>query len=292
MPSATRQLRGRSAFLESHATSYAETVHYSFHYQHAGSGLPIILVHGGGMWLYSFRHITGPLSLSHSVFSLDMPGYGFTVRRDRGSLLNNQAMTAALKEFMECQGLHRACLVGHSWGGGWVLAFALAFPGMVEKIVLIDSSGLDVPDVLEWELLKMPVLGRVFMRFLTPGMVCRRLRRSFHNASLVDEAMAMEVYLPLTIPANQKAQCMLSRNLSWKAVEEGLPVLSRPAMLIWGAQDRYLDVSLAGRLAGKVRDLRVEILQGCGHSPHEEMPGRVTDLIRNFLMPSGISVAG
>jgi pimeloyl-ACP methyl ester carboxylesterase len=166
---------------------------------------------------------------------------------------------------------------------------------MVDKIVLIDSSGLDVPDVLEWELLKMPVLGGVFMRFLTPGMVRRRLRRSFHNASLVDETMAMEVHLPLTIPANQKAQCMLSRNLSWKAVEEGLPVLSRPAMLIWGAQDRYLDVSLTGRFAGKVRDLKVEILQGCGHSPHEEMPGRVTDLIHDFLgknMPSGISGMG
>jgi pimeloyl-ACP methyl ester carboxylesterase len=283
MVSAMKQLMGRSTFLESHATSYAETDHYSFHYQHAGSGTPVILVHGGGMWLYSFRHITGPLSLSHSVFSLDMPGYGFTVIRDRGSLLNNLAMTSALKEFMECQGLHRACLVGHSWGGGWVLAFALAWPGMVEKIVLIDSSGLDVPDVLEWELLKMPVLGEIFLRILSPGMVKRRLMKSFHDTSLVDRAMAMEVYLPLCIPSNRKAQSRISRNLSWKTVEEGLPALMHPTMLLWGAQDRYLDVSLTERFGKKISGLRVEIIQGCGHSPHEERPGMVVDLLAGFL---------
>ncbi|HWR68327.1 MAG TPA: alpha/beta hydrolase, partial [Desulfomonilia bacterium] len=65
--------------------------------------------------------------------------------------------------------------------------------------------------------------------------------------------------------------------------EEGLPALMHPTMLLWGAQDRYLDVSLTERFGKKISGLRVEIIQGCGHSPHEERPGMVVDLLAGFL---------
>lgn len=276
-------LMERSPFLRSHATTHLETDTHVLHYILAGSGNPLILVHGGGMWLYSFRHILTPLSRVFMTCAPDMPGYGYTLIRDSRSPLGIRDMVGALKELMAGLGIGKASFVGHSWGGGWVLAFAMAFPDMVDRIVLIDSSGLDVPDVLEWELLKVPVLGEVFLGFLTQGMVRRRLRRSFHDPSLVDDDMVMEVFLPLSVPSNRKAQLTLSRNLSWKEVSRGLPSLMHEAMLVWGAQDRYLDVSLSGRFVERMHGLRVEILEGCGHSPHEELPGKVLSLICDFL---------
>ena len=278
-------IKGRSAYLRTHASGYVETGSSLMHHISTGSGSPVILVHGGGMWLYSFRHLMEPLSRSHEIHAIDMPGYGYTVTPDRQGAFDLETMVIALKEYLDARGIRKASFIGHSWGGGWVLAFALAYPHVVERIGLIDSSGLDVPDVFEWELLKIPVLGEMFLMLLTPGMVQRRLMKSFHDTSLVDRGMATEVYLPLCIPANRRAQSRISRGLSWKSVEQGLPTLRHPTMLIWGAQDRYLDASLADRFKEYIKDLKVEIIEGCGHSPHEERPGMVADLLSDFLGP-------
>lgn len=275
---------GESTYLRTHATEHIEAGGHALHHIRSGSGKPVLLVHGGGMWLYTFRHVIDPLSRVCEVHALDMPGYGYTLTTDHRAAVGCGTMVRALKAYLDARGIRKVSLVGHSWGGGWVLAFTLAWPDMVDRIGLIGSSGLDVPDVFEWRLLRIPVLGEAFLRALTPGMVRRRLTRSFHDTSLVDRDMAMEVYLPLRIPFNRKAQAMISRRLSWKSVEAGLPSLRVPAMLVWGAQDRYLHVSLAQRFREKIHGLRVEIIKDCGHSPHEEQPGPVADLLAGFIV--------
>jgi pimeloyl-ACP methyl ester carboxylesterase len=277
------RLMERSEYLQEHASSFLSTAHFRIHFLHAGSGLPMILIHGGGVWLYSFRHNIGPLSEISCVYALDMPGYGFTGIVNHALPMGLDTMTLAVREFMDGLHIDKATLVGHSWGGGWALAYALACPERVDRIVLIDSSGLDVPDVPEWELLKMPVIGGILLRFLTADMVRKRLELSFAHKDIVDDAMAREVYLPMKIPANRKAQTLLARNLSWSLIEKRLDKLDHRVLLIWGEQDRYLDVGLAKRFKEKIRNIRVEIIRDCGHSAHEEAPEKVNRFITEFL---------
>ena len=277
------RLMERSKYLQAHASSFLSTAHFRIHFLHAGSGLPMILIHGGGVWLYSFRHNIGPLSEISCVYALDMPGYGFTGIVNHALPMGLDTMTLAVREFMDGLHIDKATLVGHSWGGGWALAYALACPERVDRIVLIDSSGLDVPDVPEWELLKMPVIGGILLRFLTADMVRKRLELSFAHKDIVDDAMAREVYLPMKIPANRKAQTLLARNLSWSLIEKRLDKLDHRVLLIWGEQDRYLDVGLAKRFKEKIRNIRVEIIRDCGHSAHEEAPEKVNRFITEFL---------
>ena len=235
------------------------------------------------MWLYSFRHNLAPLSKMSSVHALDMPGYGYTGISDPCLRIDTDTMTIALKDFMDALHIDKATLVGHSWGGGWVLAYALAYPERVDSIVLINSGGLDVLDVFEWELLKMPILGSLLLRFLTLDMIKKRLELSFFKKGIVDDAMALEVHLPFRIPANRTTQALIARNLSWTNIERRLGELEHKVLLIWGEQDRYLDVELAGRFREKIKDLEVEIITECGHSAHEEAPERVNRLIMEFI---------
>lgn len=275
----------QSTYLRAHEGSFhcLDTGHFSIHYLHAGSGRPLILIHGGGMWLYSYRHTTKSLSENFSVHALDMPGYGRSRLMDPALPMDSSTMALALKEFMDSLGLGRASLVGHSWGGGWALAYALDHPERVDRIVLINSSGLDVPDVFEWELLKIPVVGSMLLRFLTLSMVRKRLELSFYRKGMVDDAMALEVLLPLKIPENRKAQASLARNLSWAGVERRLDELDHQVLLIWGEMDRYLDKALITRFRDRIRNLKAAIIPDCGHSAHEEAPEIVNGLITDFL---------
>jgi 2-hydroxy-6-oxonona-2,4-dienedioate hydrolase len=100
---------------------------------------------------------------------------------------------------------------------------------------------------------------------------------------MVDDAMAREVHLPMKIPANRKAQTLLARNLSWSLIERRLENLNHRVLLIWGEQDLYLDVGLAGRFKEKIKNIKVEIIKDCGHSAHEEAPEKVNRFITEFL---------
>lgn len=271
-----------SRFLREHATTFAETGPFRIHYLHAGSGRPLLMIHGGGIWLYSFRHNIGPLSRRFSVYAPDMPGHGFSTAGDHEPM-DNSTMVRAIRSFMDAMGIARASMAGHSWGGGWVLDFAEACPGRVDRLVLIDPAGLDVPDVLEWELLKMPVIGPLLFRTINRNMVRRHLPKSFYNKGLVDEDMAGEVFLNFRNRENRKAQAMNARKLSWKQTESGLRSLPHPVLLIWGQEDRYLPVKLTERFQSHIRNLRTEIIPRCGHAPHEECPEEVNRLIESFL---------
>ena len=279
-----------SNYLRSCNSRYLKTENFYIHYVKEGSGDPVILIHGGGMWLYSYRDTIPLLSVSFTVYALDMPGYGYTSPRHNNPFYSLDAMADTLLEFMTALHIERASLVGHSWGGGWAIHFTHRHPEKVEKLVLIDSSGLDVPDVLEWEFLKYPMIGETLVRCISLDGVRRRLERSFFHKDRVTEEMVREVYIPMRIRTNQKAQYLISRNQDWKITESAMPHIAKKVLLIWGDSDRYLDPGLAQGFISRFADIKPVILENCGHSAHEEYPKTVNTLIMDFLKKDATGV--
>lgn len=279
-----KEIGPASRYLSAIPSQTVSLTSFAVHYLASGEGPPLILVHGGGMWLYSFRRNIGDLSRSFRVYALDMPGYGYTVPLGSPGKIGLDTMSDTLLEFMDTLGIPPAVIVGHSWGGGWALHFASLHPERVKGLVLIDSSGLDVRDVPEWELLKLPVAGPLLLRCLTLPAVAARLERSYHRPGMVTPDMALEVYLPLKLAHNRRAQIQISRNQDWKRTEQALAGISQPVLLIWGEHDRYLDVGLLRRFQARLPHARTSVFEECGHSPHEECPDRANRLIASFAM--------
>lgn len=276
--------KGFSGYLKTIDSGFLMIDSFMIHYLRAGAGgPPLILVHGGGMWLYSFRHNIPALSGHFSVFALDMPGYGYTLPLPTRQHYGLEDTSKVLLQFMDRLGIDRASFLGHSWGGGWVLHFAHRHPERVEKLVLIDSSGLDVRDVIEWELLKYPLMGTLLLRLVTPGGVRKRLVRSFYRKELVTEEMVREVYLPLRFAHNLQLQVRIARHQDWSATERVLPEIRHPALVIWGENDRYLPAGLLGKFEKHMKNIETLVLSRCGHSAHEEYPAKVNSLITGFL---------
>ena len=280
----------RSRYLSTVSSQVIEVTDFDIHYLHQGEGDPVILIHGGGMWLYSYRHNLPELAKNFSVYAIDMPGYGYTRCRTDTSPYSIDSMADTIAGFMDKMNIEKASLAGHSWGGGWVIHFAHRYPDRVERLILIDSSGLDVKDVLEWELLKIPILGKILVRCISEEIVRRRLEHSFYHRGLLTDDMVHEVYAPLTFSHNQKALLKLCRNMDWKATEKSLGDIKKPILLIWGDNDRYLDPALAQEFLKRCSHIRLEMIKDCGHSAHEEYPGAVNSLIREFLGKEGNEV--
>jgi len=257
---------------------------FRLHYVFEGSGPPLILLHGGGTWLYSFHKNIPALTRHFSVYAMDIPGHGYTRDLNREVTYDFETVCDATCQFMDAMKIEKAHIAGHSWGGGWAIYFAGKHPERVLKLVLMDASGINRHERLAWELLKYPVIGEILTHLLTRYSVKRGLRLSFYDQSLVTDELVEMVHAPLKNRDNRNAQLLYSRNLDWGKTISVLPDIRIPSLIIWGKQDRYIDVKFGIKMQQLMPDARILIIDACGHSSHNECPETVNRLITDFLL--------
>ncbi len=144
----------------------------AMHYLHAGTGPPLLLVHGlfGGSFWWRFNIET--LAYRNSVFAVDLPGLGLSdVPRDANCSMHAQARR--LVQFLERNDLRDVNVVGSSWGG----AVATILASMTERIAALALAAPVNPWSRQGE-------ERIrFFRGLTGGLVLRcglRFSGRFH----------------------------------------------------------------------------------------------------------------
>src|SRR5919109_904721 len=113
-------------------------------YRIAGSGPPVVLIHG---MVNSSRHwelVARQLADSYTVIAPDLIGHGDSAT-PRGDY-SLGAHAASIRDLLTAIGVERATIVGHSLGGGVAMQFFYQFPQRTERLVLVSTGGLG-PDV-------------------------------------------------------------------------------------------------------------------------------------------------
>lgn len=262
---------------------YLPTRDFILHYIQHGSGFPLLLIHGGGTWLYSFRHNIPELSRFFTVYAVDMPGHGYTESLTGRAVYDIDTVCRELLDFLDTKKLKKIHLAGHSWGGGWAGYFAARYPNRVAKLILIGSSGLNHNERFLWEMMKYPAVSRLMPVFLTKSMVKMGLKKSYYNPSLISDEMVRAIHAPLCRKEIQQAQLDYSKNIDWRKTESVFSEISSPALVIWGKHDQYINVKFAYKMQKRIQNTQVEILDNCGHCVHEECPESVNSLMLSFL---------
>lgn len=173
--------------------------------------------------------------------------------------------------------------MGNSWGGGWALYFAERYLERVEKLILIDSSGIAFHDVFEWEAFKVPVIGEALSKFINYDSVKYSLRKVFFNQEKVDDIMIKEIQTPLLFENNLKSQYLAERNLNWKITKKDIEKIKSPTLIIWGKEDKYLSYKYAYEFQNKIHGSELLLIENCGHVAHEDCPEVVNKAILRFL---------
>src|SRR6188508_3381283 len=109
-------------------------------YRIAGSGPPVVLIHG---MVNSSRHweeVALRLADRHTVIAPDLIGHGDSAT-PRGDY-SLGAHAAVIRDLLSAIGIDRATIVGHSLGGGVAMQFFYQFPQRTERLALVSSGGL------------------------------------------------------------------------------------------------------------------------------------------------------
>lgn len=272
-----------SDYLKSYTTDFVEVNDAKIHFLKMGQGEPLVLIHGGGGWLYTFRNNIEELSKYYTIYALDMPGHGYT-EFEFGKKLDLDYTADILKEFMDKNKIKKAAILGNSWGGGWALYFSQKHPDRVSKLILVDSSGLvsaEEQDDSAWKWSKYPILGELIVHFITYNGV--KEGYAAFNKSNIDETVYKEYYKPLTFKNNLKAQYKYQRDLDWSLTESLFSTMQVDTLIIWGDHDTVIPVELSYELQDKISDSKLVIIKDAGHMPFEEKPVEFNDLVKDFL---------
>lgn len=163
----------------------------------------------------------------------------------------------------------KVVLIGHSNGGRIALAFALKYPELVKRLILIDSGGIyhnELPIKLKRSVFKL--LARLGRKIGSPES-SRRLLYKLARVSDYEEAP------PLT------RETMANLILADLAPE--LNKISAPTLIVWGARDKTTPLS-DGKLMHKlIPDSKLYIVPGARHSPQFTHPKEVCDKIIKWL---------
>lgn len=264
---------------------------FRLHYLHEGSGEPVVLLPGGGAWIYDVRDIITALVPHYSVYAIDPPGDGYTTPLAQNPNYNRiytlDSMNQSLLAFMNALHIPRAAFIGNSWGGGYALSFTETHPERVSKYVSLDGTGLNLDDTggqLIWQLAKWPVLGEVEMKVsTTPESVRQYLEGLLVHRKVTDD-MVQEFFIPYTFHCNLISQWVLERNLDWSVTEHLIPKMKTQTLIIWGKQDNLLLPKLYLPRWHQL-DPRATIVEidHAGHLVHEDQPEQVNQLLLHFL---------
>ncbi|GGN95966.1 alpha/beta fold hydrolase [Nocardia rhizosphaerihabitans] len=272
-----------SPYLSRIGSHYAETDLARFHYTRTGTGSPVVLIAGGGLWGYSWRDVVPALAAEHTVYAVDLPSQGYTEVHREDFAYDLPAMSEAIEAFFDAVGLERAAIAGHSWGGAWSLYFAQQHPDRVERLVLLDSPGIDAEKAPVTPLFTTPLLGELATNLTTRDLYADNIRGTFQHRHLVTDEVIDELYAPFSRPANRAGFLSLWRNLDYRLTDAGLAEVTAPTLVLWGERDSWLPTSQAHQLAARIPEATATVVPGCGHTVHEDCPAQVNPVLTAFL---------
>jgi pimeloyl-ACP methyl ester carboxylesterase len=119
-----------------HHTAALEDV--ALHYVIAGSGDPVVLLHGWPQTWYEWRHIIPALADRYTVIAPDMRGIGDSSRPAVG--YDKRTVANDIHQLVRKLGFEKIFLVGHDWGGPVAYAYACAHPDDVHKLAILDVT--------------------------------------------------------------------------------------------------------------------------------------------------------
>lgn len=262
-------------------------------YLHAGSGPPLLLIHGFLGYSFSWRFNMQELSRHFSVFAVDLPGCGFSQRTSKPecSLAGD---AESVLHFMEHLGIEEASVVGSSRGGGLsILLAALCLkraPSRIRRLILVSpinpwsSNGRMLTRVLG------TAAGGLYVVHIQPRltMLARRYFRALYGDPKRIAPGGFEGYSAgFNIPGSFEHVLRVVR--SWHrdllAIEEALPAISGiPTLLLWGARDTAVYPSSLHQLQRQLKNSAVIVLRGVGHLPYEEVPVDFNRIVCDFLL--------
>lgn len=260
------------------------------HFESHGSGPPILMLHGFGGNLYTWRHLIEPLSESNRLILIDLKGFGKSPK-PKDDLYGLQDQADLVYQFIVEHDLRDLTLVGHSFGGAIALLVSLKLidekAGRLSTLVLIGSAGYRQKLPTSIKLLRMPIMRSLAFALLSDK---KRVRLGLEKAYFDDTKITRDQVSAYAKPLGSEGARHALVRTAYKLMPEDMDETTKryseitvPTLIIWGHNDKIVPLKIGVKLHNAITNSEIKIIDGCGHIPHEEEPVKTTKILRTFL---------
>lgn len=269
------------------ASKYVSVGGRKLHYLEAGSGPPVLLLHGWPTNAQLWRHTLGPLGETRRAIALDLPGFGGS-DKPTNIAYSFRFFDEVLTGFLDAVGVQKTGLVVHDLGGPIGLHWATKNPDRVTDLAVLNT--LVFPET-SWAVKLFVVatfLPGVRGYLSSPAGVRAAIKLGVRDKSKVTPEVAALYSDPYEDRDARKALLKAGHGLSLRGLADtarGLSALRVPVRLIYGEADRILpDVAKTmARLKGIWPEAEVTSLKDCGHFLQEDARDEVSRLLAAFF---------
>ena len=253
----------------------------------------MLLLHGGGTdsAALSWGHLISRFATNHRVIAPDWPGYGDS---DRPEIQYSIPFyISVLADFSNELGLDKFSLVGISMGGAVGLGFTLEYPDRVNKLVLVDSYGLQdraPAHKLSYLFVRIPLVNELTWWIISRSrsMAAASLRGIFSKPDKVTDELVDLVFAELNKPkAGQAFQSFQKEEMNWSTMTtvymDRLDEIAVPTLIVHGEQDGLVPVHYAEEANARIRGSQLSIIAEAGHWPQREKPEEFFEIVSGFL---------
>jgi pimeloyl-ACP methyl ester carboxylesterase len=280
-------VNARSRFL------HLQRIGTHIHMLEAGSGEPVVILHGGAGIGAEHIPIMARLSKRFRVVVPDRPGHGLSDEFDYRHRDLREANVEFIAALLDELGIERTALVGNSFGGFMAVCFALAHPERVSRLVILGFfPGIDrkLPAIMR--LMVTPVLGKLMGR--TVGRPSLGNTRMFFSKLIVAHIDRMpEELLELETLHSRRHQRgiagLFGAGLTPRGfraryvVGDQLSQLKVPTTFLWGERDAFKMIEEGRAAAGRVPGARFVAIPDAGHLPSTDQPEATATLLEREL---------
>lgn len=253
----TDRLRAQEVDIAGHSTRVLDN----------GEGEPVIVLHGWGGRIESMAPVLDCLGGAFRVIAVDLPGFGEAAAPD--DAWGTPEYAGFVERLLDVLGVDRAHFLGHSFGGKTSLYFAATRPSRVDKLVLVDPTGLRTPPSMRARLKRgVSRAGRAAGALGPPGRAIRRAIYARVASSDYQNAGPMRPILVRVVNEDLAAL---------------LPDIAAPTLIVWGSADDAVPVSHAHAMERSIPDAGLVVFEGAGHFPYLEQPDRFCRIVRHFF---------
>lgn len=250
----------------------------------AGSGEPLLLVHGIGANWRMWNPVLDRLEAQHEVLSVDLPGFGRSAPLPEGVTPTMPALADALEEALDAAGWGQAHVAGNSMGG-W-LGLELARRGRATCVVAISPAGMWSPKENAYAHRMLRLQHRVASAVAPHAETVTRnlLARTILFSAVTSRPWRAD-------PADgAETLRLLAGAPGWEATLEAmhadqprdLASIECPVRIVWGSRDTLLLPRQADRFVRAIPNAELVRLPGLGHVPMADDPEAIADSILQF----------
>ncbi|MDR3375858.1 MAG: acetoin dehydrogenase dihydrolipoyllysine-residue acetyltransferase subunit [Ancalomicrobiaceae bacterium] len=242
-----------------------------------GEGRPIVVLHGFGADLDSWRPFLAAGSLARPVIGLDLPGHG---RSGAVAASDLAGMAAGITARLAAEGLTDIDLAGHSLGGAVAAEVAARTDGRVKSLFLIAPAGLG-PEI-------NGAFVEGFLKAREPAAIAAWMRLLVADSSLITDKLVAETVKRRAETGAEALATVAARlfpdSTQGFDIRRTLAVLKIPVRVAFGLADRIIPAHQTRDLPPQVA---LHLFPGLGHMPHWEAGETVLELLRQTVASAG-----